>query len=563
MKKMNMSKLHFLILSMPAVALMFPYSNSHAAMRVNNSSALKGQVQMDIARNAPAPVMAPQPARTITNENGTTTTISNEQMDACKMVYPNGQFDWVRPTVGMKTGASATCAALVELRSYQNSSGTTYTVLASDYLAAGDAIKCNVDSFNNLTMAGRDFTYPADEPPTIDDVAAVMAQEQKANAGFKILGAALVGGIGGNLLGKGDIGNDSPLGTSKDKLKSTAIGAAGAAALMTASTQSNNYKAGSIILSTGVNAAAGAVAGNLIASGDDVLKIADCKIKEDGQKEPTDATCLYGVIQITDTGGAKEAPNGKAWFYNVTKNTTYECVKKDDKNNNDEFKSCVSKSLSDVEFDSICQEECNGGFQEAECTNCLKNDKTKSHRYYITNDKDEILNQELNDKETKDKDFYIKIEKAKVVTQYIPARLKFEEGNKLFGYKYSDWVDTLKSKYESQPVYDSRGDKIENVTGNVTGKDFSPSMQSADDGAVVDFENRARTKSTMIGAGGGAALGALAGASGADSAINERYVTAVREYEDSLKNIVCYTGGRYLSVYNDVVMIPEMKNPEQ
>ena len=538
---------------------MFPYSNSHAAMRVNNSSALKGQIQMDIARNAPAPVMAPQPARTITNENGTTTTISNEQMDACKMVYPNGQFDWVRPTVGMKTGSGATCAALVELRSYQNSSGTTYTVLASDYLAAGDAIKCNVDSFNNLTMAGREFTYPADEPPTIDDVAAVMVQEQKANAGFKILGAALVGGIGGNLLGKGDIGNDSPLGTSKDKLKSTAIGAAGAAALMTASTQSNNYKAGSIILSTGVNAAAGAVAGNLIASGDDVLKIADCKIKEDVQKEPTDATCLYGVIQIKEDS-AKEAPDGKAWFYNVTKNTTYECVKKDDKNSNDEFKSCVSKSLSEVEFDSsVCQEECKGNFQKQDCKNCLERNETKFHRYYITNDKDGILKKESNDKDTKDKEFYIKIDKARVVTQYIPARLKFEEDNKLFGYKYSDWVDTLKSKYESQPVYDSRGDKIENFTG----ADFSPSMQSADDGAVVDFENRARTKSTMIGAGGGAALGALAGASGADSAIQERFVTAVREYEDSLGNIVCYTSGRYLSKYNDVVIIPEMKNPEQ
>lgn len=558
---MNMSKLHFLILSMPAVALMFPYSNSHAAMRVNNSSALKGQVQMDIARNAPAPVMAPQPARTITNENGTTTTISNEQMDACKMVYPNGQFDWVRPTVGMKTGSGATCAALVELRSYQNSSGTTYTVLASDYLAAGDAIKCNVDSFNNLTMAGRDFTYPADEPPTIDDVAAVMAQEQKANAGFKILGAALVGGIGGNLLGKGDIGNDSPLGTSKDKLKSTAIGAAGAAALMTASTQSNNYKAGSIILSTGVNAAAGAVAGNLIASGDDVLKIADCKIKEkDENGNLTEKTkkCLYGVIQITEAANAGAAPNGKAWFYNVTKNTTHECVQVKDK---DEFKSCVSKSLSEVKFNNElkCEESCEGNFQKAECINCLKSDKTKSHRYYITNDKDGILKKELNDKETKDKDFYIKIDKAKEVTQYIPARLKFKEDNKLFGYKYSDWVDTLKTKYESQPVYDSRGDKIENVTG----ADFSPSMQSADDGAVVDFENRARTKSTMIGAGGGAALGALAGASGADSAIQERFVTAVREYEDSLGNIVCYTGGRYLSKYNDVVMIPEMKNPEQ
>lgn len=561
---MNMSKLHFLILSMPAVALMFPYSNSHAAMRVNNSSALKGQVQMDIARNAPAPVVAPQPARTITNENGTTTTISNEQMDACKMVYPNGQFDWVRPTVGMKTGASATCAALVELRSYQNSSGTTYTVLASDYLAAGDAIKCNVDSFNNLTMAGRDFTYPADEPPTIDDVAAVMAQEQKANAGFKILGAALVGGIGGNLLGKGDIGNDSPLGTSKDKLKSTAIGAAGAAALMTASTQSNNYKAGSIILSTGVNAAAGAVAGNLIASGDDVLKIDDCKIKKDENGTITEKTtkCLYGVIELADSGAAAEAAGGKKWFYNVNNGSAWECVDndKDSQNNAVNWKDCRSKSFKDIKFDNdgcdaSCKDEGKPVLGNDYCKKCMKENFDKYH----IEGKDNIM-KKLSGTPKSDEDIYVIIDKATVVKQRVPAMIEFSGKDKLFGYTYSDWVNDLKSTYTDKTIiYDSRGDEASVQEIDL----FSPSMQSADDGAVVDFENRARTKSTMIGAGGGAALGALAGASGADSAINERFVTAVREYEDSLKNIVCYTGGRYLSVYNDVVMIPEMKNPEQ
>jgi hypothetical protein len=84
-------------------------------------------------------------------------------------------------------------------------------------------------------------------------------------------------------------------------------------------------------------------------------------------------------------------------------------------------------------------------------------------------------------------------------------------------------------------------------------------LQSADDGAVVDFENRARTKSTLVGAGGGATLGAIAGAAGADSAITERWTTAVREYEDSLGNILCLTGDRFLAKYNDIAIIPAMK----
>ena len=154
-------------------------------------------------------------------------------MDACSAIYPNGAFDWVKPTTGLKRGGPATCAALVELRSYKN---TDYNVLATAYLAAGDSIKCNVDNFHAFTPAGREFTYPADTAPTVEDVEKVMAQEQKSNAGMKILAAAVVGGIGGNLVGKADKGADSPLGTNKEKLVSTAIGAAGGAALMTAST---------------------------------------------------------------------------------------------------------------------------------------------------------------------------------------------------------------------------------------------------------------------------------------------------------------------------------------
>ena len=131
----------------------------------------------------------------------------------------------------------------------------------------------------------------------------------------------------------------------------------------------------------------------------------------------------------------------------------------------------------------------------------------------------------------------------------------FNEPDKLFGYKYADWSKLKTEKYSNVAVYDVRG----NVITGLTTDSFYPSLQSADDGAVVDFENRARTKSTLVGAGGGAALGAIAGAAGADSAITERWTTAVREYEDSLGNILCLTGDRFLAKYNDIAIIPAMK----
>ena len=194
-----MRKLKFLILSLPLATAMFPYSAAHGALRVNNSSVVKNQMQNMALMHEMASVAqmqtAPQPARTVTDANGNTTTISNAQMDACNAIYPGGTFDWTKPTMGMRAGGAATCASYVELRAY-NGGGTSYNVLATGYLASGDAVRCNIDSFPDITVIGRDFTYPADNPPTIEDVEKVMAAENKANAGFKILATAVVGGIG-------------------------------------------------------------------------------------------------------------------------------------------------------------------------------------------------------------------------------------------------------------------------------------------------------------------------------------------------------------------------------
>lgn len=545
-------RLKFLILSMPAAVVLLPYSATHAALRVNNSSITQAQIQAANAMRemaATTQINAPQVAHTITDANGNTTTISSEQMDACNAIYPGGTFDWTNPTTGMKSGSGATCSALIELRSYNG--GASYTVLATGYVAAGDAMKCNIDEFPNITATGREFTYPADEPPTVEDVEKVMAQENKSNAGFKILAAAVVGGLGGNLVGKGDDG----FGTNKDKLKTTAIGAASGAALMTASTQVNDYKVGSAILSTGMNAAAGAVAGNVMASGEEVLQIDNCKI--DGAENEK---CLYGTIA---TGNSTEVTSGDktSYFYDHQTGNSYECTTNDQKT----YGSCRRIVLSNLKFHNITITQCDEKNADVsnECKTQLKNlDGSKT---FTLSAPDTSLSAggTLKVGTATNKGTYIKIESAKTAGARKGAMIKLADStpNNVFGYKSEDWrkrnTDKSKLKLDNK-LYDLYGKEIPGADIN----NFAPAYKSASDGSVIDFNNAARAKSTMIGAGAGGALGALSGVSGANAAIQERYLTAVREYEDSLGNVACYTGNRYLSRYNDTIVVPAMKISE-
>lgn len=570
---MNTQKLGFLILSLPAATVLFPYSVANAALRVSNSSLMQNQIQ--VSAMAAQMQMEPQPARVVTNSNGEVLNVSPTTMDACSSIYPSGKFDWAVPTTGLKRGGDATCVSYVELRSYKNGSTSNYTVLATAYLAAGDSMKCNIDDFSDVTPKGREFEYPADAAPTIADVEKVMAKENKSNAGFKILAAAVVGGLGGNLVGKGEAGSDSPLGTNKEKLQSTAIGALGSAALMTASTQVNDYKTGSVILSTGVNAAAGAVAGNLMASGDDVLRIDKCQIyknaKANDKGDVVEAKCLYGMLE---TEVSEDSLENVPLFYNYETRTSYQC---DVEEAGHKWKDCRFVALKNIEFEGSptnCKTEDIDVTND--CINGLKD--TKIIKY------DDIKDAagKIGRNSTTNQGNYVQIKSAKKVGSTTGAMIEVDDADakKLFGYKYADWAKELKGKLKGRPVYDLQGNKLGTAqtgvasTANTNGTtnttttaidldNFHPVSQSADDGAMVDFSNKARMKSTLIGTAGGAGLGALAGASGADAAIQERWVAATQEYNDSLKNIWCTTGERPLGPYNQLISIPNMQTPEE
>ena len=224
----------------------------------------------------PVAVDDPELARSIMNN--TSTMVSAVDLDNCSMIYPNGVFKWGVPESGIRKTPAQQCIAVVELRDANSN-----TVLATTTLAAGDSLKCNIDSFPEAgweNALGK-VELPADEAPTMADAEAALNQEQKQNAGIKIAAAALVGGLAGNFLGPKEAGNNKMLGTGKGQLTGTAIGAVSAAGIMAASTYSGKV-AGDTIKSTAVNAAAGAVVGNMAAGasgGEAVLEIKKCKVK--------------------------------------------------------------------------------------------------------------------------------------------------------------------------------------------------------------------------------------------------------------------------------------------
>jgi hypothetical protein len=139
--------------------------------------------------------------------------------------------------------------------------------------------------------------------------------------------------------------------------------------------------------------------------------------------------------------------------------------------------------------------------------------------------------------------------------------------DKKFGWKKSDFDKEYDELVEKHIIVgrNSSGGKQDIGMDVVDGDGFldekfkfEPLTVDASDGSLIDFDNKARTKSTLVGAGAGAGLGAFTAYQGAQSEIEERLYTAQREYKDSLTKVYCITGNRLLSMYNDVVQIPNM-----
>lgn len=577
-------------------------ASADAAVRVGNASRsyAAGYQQVNAQREqiaaaaaaAATPIATTQSADTETNlpvrvanrelaqklsRGETDSRVSIATLDSCAMVYPNGEFAWDSPTVGNGAGGASTCVAVVELRGYQMGLDGSDVVLARANLAAGDAVKCNISDFPEFsyTTDAAQVTFPADHEPTRADVVQVLNAEQKQNAGLRIAAGTVIGGLAGNAAGKNEIGSDSILGGGKHKTTGTIIGALSGAALMAGNAYSGKV-AGDTILSTGVNAAAGSMIGNIAASGESVLRIEDCKIPDvpastkktttassdaNADKKVTEpqsknskgsdanadeqiaepqsknSKCLWGVIR------KGTALSGKNAYYNTGDETTLVCESDDT--------GCKQETLLNIELAAYPNKDIDAAAKEG--FEKITADSTK--QFYLT-EKNEMKNGINPDNSA----IYARISNATVATgTQMPAMIA-DVNDKAFGYKRSDWAK-LKTDLSGHTILGRTSSGVGYaLDGEYSISDFYPMMVDASDGGIIDFGNKARLKGTLIGAGAGGALGAYAGYQGAQSDIENRWVTAVREYKDSLQKIYCATGKRFLGYYNDEIVIPTMIN---
>ena len=465
-----------------------------------------------------------------------------KNLDKCSMIYPNGEFVWDRSTMGNNVTGPATCAAVVEMKTRDTKTGSD-VVLARARVAAGDSFKCNISEFPNdsyLPTAGT-ITFPADNPPTKEDVIKVMNEEQKQNAGLKIAAATLVGVVGGNIAGKNEIGQDSLMGTGKDKVKSSVVGGVVGASLMAGNVYAGKV-AGDVILSAGINAVAGGVIGNMSGAGDSVLRIENCKTL----KNEFETKCLWGAIVIKDDSIADnfKADSKKPAFIERDNGTVYQCEQDDSGN----IKNCMIVSYVNVIVEG-CQKEYMTDKEE-----CRK----KVTELYEFDGSARTMKRVMGSAGT-----YMRISSASAIEQAVPAMIQGVE-DRFFGIKASEWYK-LRNDFSVKNIVGRGANGVATELKkngeplvNFSIEDFYPITMDAEDGSLIDLGNRARMKSTLIGAGAGGALGGFIGYQGAQADIENRWVNAVREYNDSMGKIWCQTGGRFLSPYNDVVTIPNM-----
>ena len=300
--------------------------DAHSAVRIGNATRNNFYEQQMVEQQRIASMQQQEMASVndIARMSGSDGVVSGtgageeHQLEMCSQIYPNGEFTLARPTAGLGAGGAKTCVAVVELRGYQMGQNGTDVVLARANVAAGTTINCNISDFPeaSYTLDAQNVIFPADAEPTTEDVKKVMNQEQKQNAGLKIAAAALIGGIGGNISGKNDVGKDGLFGASKSKITNTVVGAVGGAAIGAAGSYTG-YEAGNMIMSAGINAAAGGVVGNIMAAGDSVLRIENC------EQNGAATSCLWGYLV---TGPVLESCKGVAGAFRK-QGSNEECYK--------------------------------------------------------------------------------------------------------------------------------------------------------------------------------------------------------------------------------------------
>lgn len=500
--------------------------------------------------------------------NNASAEVSKSDLERCAMIYPNGVFRWGIPESGVRRTPVPQCVSVVELRDIN-----TKAVLATTTIAAGDTMKCNVDSFPesgySYDLKYGKVTVPADEAPTMADVEEVMNQEQKQNAGFKIAAATILSGVAGNILAPKQPGDDKLMGTSSTQILDTFIGASAGAGIMAASVYSGKV-AGDTIKSTAVNAASGMIVGNMLGgmSGDSegVLATVKCEPKGQGEKD-----CIIGTARYINTSVDNFTEwKGKQKLLDVTET---KCKGAKAEADSVVLVTRTGSSLLICNPDIECCKQVSNQLVKIKVNSKLlssfkSSDENNATKYCLSQNEDQkkigkyVTTESLSDSSCEG-NLYYKVSDADYSDKKDAVYAVFNSLKiKPLGYKKSDWeeLEKLSPTYYYKNTDGSVGDLV--VPGNNKELVFEPTLRDAGDGNLVDISNEARAKATLVGTTAGGALGGLAGYQGAKSEIAERWTAAVREYNDSLSNYACATGGRFLSSYNSYVDIPELKDEE-
>jgi hypothetical protein len=423
--------------------------------------------------------------------------------------------------------------------------------MARANIAAGDTINCNIGDFPEIsyTIEAGNVTFPADAAPTMEDVEKVMDSEQKKNAGFKIAAGAIIGGIGGNIAGKNDPGHDGIVGTSKGKMSSTLVGALSGGSLMAASSYTGKV-AGDTILGAGVNAAAGAAMGNMVASGESVLRIENCK-----DLNGAETKCLWGVLQKNDPIDS----NKQACFYNISNGDIVLCDK-----NKDVFTGCQMRNMIGLRFGTT-YDSVEAGVTDQNFLK-IKNDINLQYTFHDSTAGEGRANTVTSGYSGDGAGIWTLATACGTPASNVAAMIT-DYRDKTFGTKMADWYKWRNDGYNAQTAKivgrNNLGEATalpapigENAAWSV--QDFYPLTVDADDGGIIDMGNKARLKGTLIGAGAGAGLGAFTSYQGAVDDVSNRWASAVTEYKDSLSKFYCATGTRFLASYNDIAIIPNI-----
>ena len=474
--------------------------------------------------------------------NNTAENVNMADLEACSMIYPTGVFKWAVPESGIRQNQTPQCVAVVELRDANSNA-----VLATTTLAAGDMMKCNIDMFpqNGWLSALTQVELPADEAPTLEQVEAVMNQEQKQNAGVKIAAGALITGIAANLLAPKAAGNDKLFGTNETALAATAGGLATGAGLAAASVYSGKV-AGDTIKSTAVNAASGMVVGNMMAGAsgsDDIVATTKCKT------DSGEFLCVAGNLSKTKKGSTFADWRKDGVYINKDTRTVFRC----------ENKKCEPQAniLTNIYVKLKGQNESKSFYSLKE------EDKNNIQPYVLNDDASGFV--EFDNTNSEKTDRFYEVSSATITDgtkTHAYAVCSGDVRDKMLGYK--DWDKELASKCKDFYYRNSDGSvgsKFE-AEQDVTFS-FEPSSRDASDGALVDLSNQARTKGTLIGTAAGGAMGGFAGYQGAKDEVTQRWLAEQRAYTDSLTNFYCATGTRFLSQYNSYAEIPNYTKSEQ